>query len=425
MERSVIPVFFLPEVIEFRPLITSLFDLIQKQFWVKFKETDELTDEVLIFGRSSAYPISKEVYKELSHLHPCPELFQQGLHICFQSDLNNIDPLASAFSILHCLSEQKLPHTALDKYGRVTFENSPYKTFHSSYEDLVSPLFRMFLKDYCHIEKIRSIAPRSVILTHDIDFLTSGFKQEFKFFLKNPSWSLGKALFKHLIGSKKIWNNISEIIYLERSFGVKSTFYLLPLEGNVENIRHADYDSDILKSTAEYILSNGVEVGLHKSSSDLSYLDEAAKFKRSKPFTNRNHFLKYKYPESWKEMAVDGVEVDTGLGWSDAPGLRNGYPFPFTPFVKPNGLQVIPLVLMDTSFDNFDQEFDIVETFKKMIDQWDDGYTVSVLFHNNYLTPWSNKSFLDQYIELLKYLNKEGIEVISTSQINSEKSQTI
>ena len=60
-----------------------------------------------------------------------------------------------------------------------------------------------------------------------------------------------------------------------------------------------------------------------------------------------------------------------------------------------------------------------------MIDQWDDGYTVSILFHNNYLTPWSNKSFLDQYIELLKYLNKEGIEVKSTSKINSEKSQTI
>ena len=168
-----------------------------------------------------------------------------------------------------------------------------------------------------------------------------------------------------------------------------------------------------------------MEVGLHKSSSDHSYLDEAAKFKRSEPFTNRNHFLKYTYPKSWKEMAVEGVEVDTGLGWSDAPGLRNGYPFPFIPFVKPYGIQVVPLVLMDTSFDNFNQNSDIVESFKKMIDQWNNGYTVSVLFHNNYLTPWSNKYFLDQYIGFLKYLTKEGIEVKSSSQINSEQSETI
>jgi len=425
LERPVIPFFFLPEVIEFRPLITSLFDLIQKQFEVKFIETEELVQDALIFDLSSGYPLKREVYTKLGLLRPCPELFQQGLHICFETDLKKIDPLASAFSILHCLSEQNLSDAVLDKYGRLTYENSLYKAFHSSYEDLVSPLFRIFLKDYCHIENIRSMAPRSVILTHDIDFLTSGFKQEFKFFLKNPSWSLGKALFKHLFGSKKIWNNISEIISLERTFGVKSTFYLLPNEGFVKNIRQADYGPDILKSTAESILTDEMEVGLHKSSSDHSYLDEAAKFKRSEPFTNRNHFLKYTYPKSWKEMAVEGVEVDTGLGWSDAPGLRNGYPFPFIPFVKPYGIQVVPLVLMDTSFDNFNQNSDIVESFKKMIDQWNNGYTVSVLFHNNYLTPWSNKYFLDQYIEFLKYLTKEGIEVKSTSQINSEQSETI
>ena len=57
MERPVIPFFFLPEVIEFRPLITSLFDLIQKQFEVKFIETEELVQDALIFDLAWGYPL--------------------------------------------------------------------------------------------------------------------------------------------------------------------------------------------------------------------------------------------------------------------------------------------------------------------------------------------------------------------------------
>ena len=70
---------------------------------------------------------------------------------------------------------------------------------------------------------------------------------------------------------------------------------------------------------------------------------------------------------------------------------------------------------MDTYFDRNDIAEQITETFRSMISGWPDGFQVSVLFHNNYLTPWSNRAFLEQYITLLDFLKKEGIEVVTPS----------
>ncbi len=417
MAKSTVNYFFSPDVQEFKPLILTLFDLIGRQFEVKFTEVANADTAQINFARSSpSYPINSEVYSALVSLLPCDETYIKGLHIYFDKDKLVLDPLASMFYILHCLSEKLVKETALDKYQRLTYEKSINNQYHQSSEDIVSPLIHLFLKRYVSIENISAVPRKQVILTHDIDFLTSGFKQELSYFLRKPSFQLAKHLIRHLITKKKIWNNLNEIIHIERSFGFKSTFYLLPVEGKYHDISNADYGRQILTTTAEHLLQNGMEVGLHKSSSDLSHEEEMKRFRLSYVKTNRNHYLKYNLPNDWIKIATSGIQVDTGLGWSDVAGLRNGYPLYFRPFVTDSSLIVVPLALMDTTFYN-QGKTGLVETFKQMSEGWKDGYTVSVLFHNNFLTPWSNKYFLEQYRALLKYLHSGQIEVISTSDL--------
>ena len=46
----------------------------------------------------------------------------------------------------------------------------------------------------------------------------------------------------------------------------------------------------------------------------------------------RNHYLRFKLPETWKYLADAGFEYDTTLGYSNALGYRNGMCHPFRPY---------------------------------------------------------------------------------------------
>lgn len=422
MARATVKFFFSSDVREFKQLILSLLSIIERQFEVEFKEADSDLNAQLNFG-SSAYPLNQKIYSDLKLSKACDESYLKGLNVYFTEERKDIDPLASIFYVLHCLSEKSVSKNDRDNYDRISYEKSIYKKFHSTSEDIVSPLIRLFLNRYCSLENVHLITRKQVILTHDIDFLTSGFKQELAYFFRKPSFQLAKHLVRHLTGKKKVWNNLDEIVYIERSFGFKSTFYLLPVEGSHNNISNADYGSKILKKTADRLRGLGMEVGLHKSSANLSYEEEMSRFQMSFVKTNRNHFLSYNLPDDWSKIASAGIQVDTGLGWTDEPGLRNGYPFSFKPYGTGSAIIVVPLVLMDTTFDNRGKT-GLVQTFKQMAEEWKDGFIVSILFHNNFLTPWSNKYFLEEYKALLTYLHSGNIEVISPAHLVHEDLNT-
>ena len=360
------------------------------------------------------YPINPEVYRCFLEGKACPASFIRGIHVYFDEQGRIQDPLASIFYILNCLGEGSSLINSTDPHGRLLFKESIYSDYHDPYTDLLTPLMRSFLKNYAGVEHIDSFGKRQVLLSHDIDFLRSGFKQELLYFFRNPEWDLAVRLVKHLFTGNKLWSNIRAITALEKEFEYRSVFYFLPKSGSYNGVTNADYKVPEMRAAMDMVYENNMECGLHKSTSDLSYHEEVCRLGQNVK-SNRNHFLRYNLPDSWKEISEAYIPLDAGLGWSDQEGLRNGYPAPFNPYGIE--LTVVPLVLMDTTFYNRKKGVSMVGAFSEMQSCWPDGYCVTILFHNNYLTPWSNKFYLDQYRQLLEYLKKEEIEVILTSDI--------
>lgn len=403
---------FAAEASPYRDVACHVLRLIQARFEVVFEEKDV---GQLCFGNGTGqYPLPQPIYQPLSQWEPCDEKYLRGMHVYSDDEGRRMDILASIFFIMHCLGES-LSGNTLDRYGRITYYQSRYGKYHEPYEDLITPLMREFLLQYFSLSDVMVNSKRLVVLSHDIDLLTSGLRRELGFFFRKPSFSLAKALMSHLFTRNKIWADVSTILDLEEEMGFKSVFYFIPEQRSFNGIANADYDAEFLHSYAERVLAAHCEAGLHKSSSDDDYFTERTKL--SLPVdSNRNHYLRYRLPDDWKRLGEAVFRTDTGLGWSDSPGLRNGFPFAFQPFGT--SLTVIPLVLMDTCFDRDNNVEKIAETFSTMISGWSEGFQVSVLFHNNYLTPWSNSAFLEQYCILLRFLKEEGIEVVKPSYFN-------
>ncbi len=400
---------FAAEASPYRDVACHVLRLIQARFEVVFEENEA---GQLCFGNGTGqYPLPQPIYQPLSRLEPCEEKCLRGIHVYSDDEARRMDILASIFFIIHCLGESISGNTP-DRYGRIIYHQSRYARHHGPYDDLIIPLMREFLLQHFGLNDVRTRPKRQVVLSHDIDLLTSGLRRELSFFFRKPSFALAKALIRHLFTRDKIWADASAILAPEKEMDFKSVFYFIPEHRSFNGINNADYDLKTLHHYAGQILAAGCEAGLHKSSSDDDYSNERARL--GLPIdSNRNHYLRYGLPGAWKRLDDAGFRTDSGLGWSDSPGLRNGFPFGFQPFGT--NLTVIPLVLMDTCFDRDNNVEKIMETFSSMISGWKDGFQISVLFHNNYLTPWSNKAFLEQYCALLRYLKEEGIEVVTPS----------
>lgn len=385
----------------FSSLIEYLLQLIEDRLEVHFERTYQLDEAVIRFGNDThSYPINEAIYSPLSQLKPCEARYYRRLYIYRNEKDEKPDYLASIFSFIHCLGES-LPGNQRDKLGRQTYAGSLYSVYFDTYTDIVTPLMQEFVEKECGLSDVSLKKKKDVFLSHDVDFLNSGFRQEVKYFVRKPSISLFKALLRHLFANAGIWSDLVKIVELERAYGMKSIFFMLPVAGTHKGINNADYSTFQLNDAAEILIKKGAEVGLHCGTSEASYHDQRAQIKV--PTTiNRNHYLLYQLPEDWKRIEEGGIHTDMGLGWNDKEGLRNGYPLAFKPYGSE--IEVVPMVLMDTVFDKAGKPEELSIVFNKMISTWHSGYQVSILFHNNYLTPWSNAPFLKAYREILSLI---------------------
>ena len=65
----------------------------------------------------------------------------------------------------------------------------------------------------------------------------------------------------------------------------------------------------------------------------------------------RNHYLRFKVPDTWELLSKAGFKYDTTFGYADCAGFRNGVCHPFRPYNINTGKQIdileIPLIIMD------------------------------------------------------------------------------
>lgn len=309
-----------------------------------------------------------------------------------------------------------------DKYNRF-----PYCA--SKNRDIYEPKASEYLiNNGFHVEYPEG-KPFALCLTHDIDELYRTKRTKIATALLHPSKNRFSACKESLtqLHSKKcpLWN-FSDIITLEQKYGAKSSFFFM-----AENPGDEDYNYriDDCETMLGELSDGGWEVGLHGGHTAYNNPDEMSRKKRwlekvlNKSIVGyRNHYLRFKVPETWEYLSEAGFTYDSTLGYHDCIGFRNGMCHPFRPFNLMNQTEIdileIPLALMDATLSNH-MNLDIPaswERIKQLIDTVEMNHGVlTVLWHNN-------SFFGDQrnlYEKILQYSAEKNAWMTSGKEIAS------
>ncbi|MGP8337637.1 MAG: polysaccharide deacetylase family protein, partial [Methanosarcinaceae archaeon] len=280
-----------------------------------------------------------------------------------------------------------------------SFERFPY--YLSKHRDVFEPTVSRFLIENGLKPYYPDGKKFGVCLTHDIDVVCptklspfvdtakSLYHRQFKNALKSPFSRLNKNL-------NPFWN-FRDIMELEDKYNAKSSFYFLA--SNVENQDYS-YEIENLKDEIAYISNNGWEMGLHGGHESYNDLEDLKKKKEKlenvlgkKVIGYRNHYLRFKTPDTWEILSKAGFKYDTTFGYNDCSGFRNGMCHPFKPFNLNTGKEIeileIPLTIMDCTLFGDYMRLDFNKSWeltKQLIDTVESyNGVITILWHNTYM----------------------------------------
>ncbi len=340
------------------------------------------------------------------------------------------DLLGTVFYMVNCLQEYEATEGSYDKWGRFQFSSSYQARFDCIEEDLVGHYLHQ-LWERLPVLKEKGFTPRNessaFFLTHDIDRINRGEVREFSHALKTRNLHSLSLLFSYMARGKRVWDNLSELSELHHQYGLCSTYFWLTKKGISEDgIRNADYEIDTptLKKARKIIRERGSANGLHKSCSPTSFekefstLDHAIK-------ANRNHYLKFSLPSHFEALEKAGFFLDASLGFPEAVGFRNSYALPFQPFHfqkrRKMRLWEVPLPIMDVTL--FSQKRDPAEKILTFFEKHSTNSLITILWHNNYLTPLRFKPYLEAYKKVLAFLQENNIRSFTPEEIPTHFSE--
>ena len=325
--------------------------------------------------------------------------------------------LETIFYLVNCIQELNQEKSDADHWGRFKYTASLQYHYGIIEQNFVAGLidglierFPIFMNG-----KGKPSNPSRVFLSHDIDLLHSGWKIEGYLALKNLDW---KNLYKvpvDILLKRPFYNNIDQVMKLDKMVGGISCFYWLPACGKDENgIMNADYSINSLIKMSTKVAEQGFTNGIHKSSFPTTFSLEMSKF----PFQvehNRYHFLKFQTHKAWKEIEAAGLKTDASLGFAEHIGFRNSYGLPFVPFDldndRPFSFVEIPLLVMDVTLFNY-MELKGAEALKKVQDfiyNNSHNCVLSFLWHNNQITEYVHHESANTYKNLLEHLKHQQL----------------
>jgi hypothetical protein len=211
----------------------------------------------------------------------------------------------------------------------------------------------------------------AVCLTHDVDEVKKTYQWVTwpLMYLRNRQLHLLKgqlySLKGKLHGKEPFWT-FDELVKIENSLNVKSSFYFLKEKGKVKIFapgtwkllgRRYDFSDRRVRQIMKQLYSGGWEIGLHGSYESYNDLTMLEKEKNDLQISLgnavkgiRQHHLNLDFPKTWEYHEKIGMEYDTSLGFKDQMGFRAGTCNPFYLYSKNKRLNLleIPLVIMDT-----------------------------------------------------------------------------
>ncbi|MGG7213301.1 polysaccharide deacetylase family protein [Clostridium nigeriense] len=276
-------------------------------------------------------------------------------------------------------------------------------------------------------------------LSHDIDSI---LKYRDKF-IKTMGVKIIKE--KDIKSSIEIFNNFLKVLrnkendpywkfdYLadiEEKYGMSASYYFMT-GGKTSNDNYYNINNKILKNVFKRIENNSSEIGIHgsyNSYNDLNLLaSEKSKIdKYTKSVGIRQHYLRFKTPDTWKVQQECNLKYDTTLGYAKNAGFRAGICTPYKPFNvldrKVIDIFEIPLIVMDvtiaeTQYMGLNPK-EGIDYVKNLINRIIDVNGVfSLLWHNSNLDNSMWKDWLSVYEEIINYCIDNNALAISGKKI--------
>jgi len=325
---------------------------------------------------------------------------------------------------LYTRKEEYTPQQ-LDQYGCFIPD-------YSSRQEILEPSVSRFLKG----EGLNIAYPDNkqfaVCLTHDVDEiyppLTHTLLSTMTSLKGLDIKGLKRQAFWKLNGKERspYWN-FQEIMDLEEKYSARSSFYFLATNADIRRFR---YNIEDLEGELDKIVDRGWEVGLHGGyyayNNLTQILIEKERLERvlgRKVTGYRNHYLRFKVPDSWEILVKAGFEYDTTLGYNDIVGFRNGMCHPFRPYNlrtdRESNILEIPLAIMDnTLFESVRSYDEGVALIKRVVDtvKLYKG-VLCVNWHSNSLNCPFKQKWDILYKFLLDYCYKRGAWMTSGERI--------
>ncbi|SMO83123.1 DUF7033 domain-containing protein [Gracilimonas mengyeensis] len=340
----------------------------------------------------------------------------------------NYDLIGNAFFFLS--GWQEFYSDERDSHGRYPYSESLQHHHNFTSLPVVNYYFDILktaLEELHGAELPRKLWPNSplaVFLSHDIDKIKSGWLEEAFTALKQGRILPGLKYAATKVSGKDPWDNVLEILQLEKELGVSSTWFFIPEQGN----GNADYPLRQIEPFAEPILNQKGELALHGSlysaASGKKLLQEKEMFPRSIT-GNRFHYLKFEPKKFTEVLEKSKLDYDSSLGFAEHVGFRNGFCFPFQPYhisqKKPADFFEFPLMVMDATLRQKNYMGDHPERMKevnKVIKEVKKfSGMLSILWHNNYFSECKYAGWGEMYINLVKSLQKEGVQFFTGQQM--------
>jgi hypothetical protein len=150
---------------------------------------------------------------------------------------------------------------------------------------------------------------------------------------------------------------IERIASLSRRHGMESAFYVMAAERGPHDSGY-DPASGWVRDRLNELRGEGFELGFHpgyRTFGNFSRLsEEKGRVERvlgGGAFGGRQHFLRFRVPDTWRDWERLGLAYDSTLAFADHEGFRCGTCHPYRPFdLEQNRemrLSEIPLIVMD------------------------------------------------------------------------------
>ena len=314
----------------------------------------------------------------------------------------------------------------LDQFGRFVYAQS-------TNNDILEPrVSKYLLNNNGYSINYPGFKKFAVCLTHDVDEIypprSHTLLSALNCLKDLNAKGIKRQVFWKIHGKEMspFWN-FHEIMDLEEKYGATSSFYFLATNADIRRFR---YNIEDLEKVLGQIIDRGWEVGLHGGYYAYNDLEEIQREKKrleqilGKEVTGyRNHYLRFKIPDTWEYLKKAGFTYDTTLGYSNRVGFRNGMCHPFRPFNLNLNMEIdiweLPLAIMDVTL--FGQSKSVQNAWdlaKICIDavSCNNGVLVVNWHSNSFNGPFNNKiTYI--YEKLLQYCIKKGAWLASAQEI--------